>query len=203
MTAKKQIDDSGFRVQCIKPAWHLMVIIFVFNLLFAACSQSEKPDSKTDRQANANRKDKLYTADQADCSTFTLDDAAAILGTTTADIQVDSEELYAGNWMCIYKVKDTDKMVSLNLSLTKSVKKAADDMAQYRSHLETARGIEPFRKDLAQGAYSNIEGLGDDALWTAANGALSVRKGNISIQVQLPAGKDTQVEVAKKVLARL
>ena len=76
-------------------------------------------------------------------------------------------------------------------------------MAQYRSHLETARGVKPFKDDAGEGAYTEVDGLGDEALWTGVNGSLAVRKGNLSLQITLPKDQSAQEEVARRFLSRL
>jgi hypothetical protein len=59
----------------------------------------------------------------------------------------------------------------------------------------------------ASGAASNdsalieIGGLGDEALWTNVNGSLTVRRGNLTIQVMAPHDRRRQVAVADKLLA--
>ena len=59
-----------------------------------------------------------------------------------------------------------------------------------------------FKDKLPQGAYSDIMGLGDEAVWTDVNGTLTVRKGNIIVQVLAPAGKLVQIKVAQAFLAK-
>jgi hypothetical protein len=199
-------NNSKVKGEFMKKAFSSFVAIamfFILGLVFVACSKSENPEADTSKKTPVAKTGKLFAADRVNCSTFTTDDAAAVLGVPAAEIQVDSQELYPGNWMCGYKVGNNDKRVNFNLSLAESVEEAVADMDQYRSHLEIARGTKPFKDDLAPGAFIDISGVGDDALWTAANGTLAVRKGNISIQVQLPSEKDVQIEVAKKFLARL
>lgn len=187
-------------------ALSLLVLFLLLGFALAACSPSETPekrDSGKEKTVTKSVSPKLYDASRVNCSLLTYDDAAAILGVSAGEIQVESEELYAGNWQCGYKGGSLDKMVSLNISISESVKDAVNNMDQYRGHLQIAKGTEPFKDDLAKGAYSDISGLGDDALWTAANGTLTVRKGNVSLQVQLPKEREAQVKVAEKFLARL
>lgn len=183
----------------------LFIIILSLELAVGACSQSETPEKATGKATPAaeSSRPKLYEASRINCSLFTREDAAAILGLPAAEIQVDAQEGYAGNWQCGYKGGSFEKMVNFNVSRSKSVEEAVADMAQYRGHLDVAKNVKPFKDDLENGAYSDISGVGDDALWTAVNGTLSVRKGNVSLQVQLPKGKDTQIRVAKEFLSRL
>ena len=46
-------------------------------------------------------------------------------------------------------------------------------------------------------------GLGDEAVWTDINAALTVRKGRTTLQVTQPAGKMEQIKVAEAFLNKL
>lgn len=194
------------RMLLLSPASGLLVIILAFGLVLGACSQSETPEKnegKENKERTSAAAEKTYEPAKVNCSIFTPDDAAAILGIQAEDIKVNAQELYAGSWLCSYKGGSPEEMVGFSISTVESVEKAVTDMAQYRSHLETARGVKPFKEDLKEGAYTDIGGLGDDALWTAANDTLTVRRGNVSIQVQLPRDREAQKKVAEKFLAEL
>ena len=52
----------------------------------------------------------------------------------------------------------------------------------------------------AEGAYSDILGVGEEAVWSNVNGSLAVRQKNITILVMTPNDKATQVKVAQEVL---
>ncbi|MDD3448363.1 MAG: hypothetical protein PHF72_04960 [Gammaproteobacteria bacterium] len=160
-------------------------------LILGACSGSTSPGGA------------VYTAEQVSCALFSRDDAAAVLGVPAAAIRATAEELYAGNWDCGFNGGGPDRLVGFNITLSPGVEEAAVDMARYRSHLETASGTRPFREGLAEGAYSEVDGLGDEALWTAVNGTLAVRQGNLSLQIRLPKDRDVQVGMARRILAPL
>lgn len=172
-------------------------------VLLAACSRSESPATAGGEKGGSAGSDDVYSAERVSCALFSLDDAAAVLGVPVSEIKANAQELYPGNQDCNYNGGGLDKLVGFNLSLSPSSQEAATDMAQYRSHLEIAKGVKPFKDDLADGAYSEVEGLGDEALWTAVNGTLSVRKGNLSLQISLPKERDVQRGIAQKILSRL
>jgi hypothetical protein len=172
-------------------------LTLMISLALMACSQSEAPAGAE------GDKGPVYTAEQVNCGLFTSTDAAALLDVPVANVKTASEALYEGNWNCSYNGGGLDKLLSFNLSLSPNVQSAMTEMAQYRGHLEVARGVKPFKEDLANGAYTEIEGLGDEALWTAVNGTLTVRRGNASLQISLPKEQETQIAVAKQLLSRL
>jgi hypothetical protein len=171
--------------------------LLLLPMILGACSQSESSAMA------GGLKGQVYSDEQVNCDLFSREDAAVLLGVPAASIKMASEALYEGNWNCNYNGGGLDKLLSFNLSLSPDVKKAVVEMAQYRGHLEVARGVKPFKEDLANGAYTEIEGLGDEALWTAVNGTLTVRRGNASLQISLPKEREAQVIIAEKLLSRL
>jgi len=172
-------------------------LALLLSLLLTACSQSESPTGA------GGGKGPVYTAEQVNCDLLTATDAADLLEVPVSKVKTASEALYEGNWNCSYNGGGLDKLLSFNLSLSPDVQSAKTEMAQYRGHLEIARGVKPFKEETAKGAYTVIEGLGDEALWTSVNGTLTVRRGNASLQVSLPKERETQVAIAKQLLSRL
>ncbi len=145
--------------------------------------------------------EKTYKIDLKNCAGFTAADAAKILGVPAADVTAKSEEVYETLWTCSFTPKN-GKRLSFSIAVAESPKDAQSDMEQLRSHLETVAGTAPFKNKLPKGAYSDISGLGDDAVWTDVNSTLSVRKGNITIQVMTPSDKMVQIKIAQAVLAK-
>ena len=142
-------------------------------------------------------------ADAAHCFGFSAADAAALLGVAAERVVPKTEEVYQRLWQCAYTTDDPEQGVSFSITVSESADAAIAEMAQYRSHLETAGETAPFKNALPAGAYSDIIGLADDAVWTDVNGTLTVRKGNVSMQFLLPKGKPAQVKAADAVLAKL
>ena len=58
-------------------------------------------------------------------------------------------------------------------------------------------------KEIKEGAYSDILSVGDEAIWSITNGAMTVRHKNLIIMVILPDDKRTQAAVATKILGQL
>lgn len=94
--------------------------------------------------------------------------------------------------------------MSFTVSVSENARKASNEMEQLRDNLELAAGTAPFKDKLPGGAYSEISGpgLGDESVWTDVNGTLTVRKGNITVQVLMPSGKMEQIRVAQAFLAK-
>ncbi len=149
----------------------------------------------------AAKAEKTYKIDLKNCVGFTAADAARILSVPAAGLKAHSEEMYETLRVCSYLDKN-GKGLSFSIAVAESAQDAKSDMEQLRSHLQTAGGTAPFKNKLPKGAYSDISGLGDEAVWTDVNSTLNVRKGNITIQVITPSDKAIQVKIAQAVLAK-
>ncbi len=133
------------------------------------------------------------------CAGFTADDAASYLGVPAAQVKANVQESSKGFWLCSFGTPANANAMSISVKIADTDKDAVEDMASYRSHLEVA-GEQPQWKDLPKGAYSDIGGLGDEAVWTDISGSLTVRKGATTLQVMQPAGKLEQIKVAEAFL---
>ena len=136
------------------------------------------------------------------CAGFSTAAAAEILGIPAADLVDQSQDLYETLRSCSFgNPNDSRQSVIFSLSHDESVEEATAEMASLRSNLELAQHTPAGAP--GEGAYSDISGLGDEALWTAVNGTLNVRWRNVSLQVISPSDKKAQIAVAEKVLAGL
>lgn len=142
-------------------------------------------------------------ADPADCAGFSAAKAAAFLGVPAAQVtrKVDragSSSLY----LCAYAIGKATTAIAFSVEAAASSKKAAEEMERYRENLTVAGETAPFKGRLPKGAYSDIMGVGDEAVWTDVSGALTVRKGHLTIQATLPKDKLEQLKLVKAVLAK-
>jgi hypothetical protein len=189
----------------------VLIVVIAFLMLFAFCAckkqtpGTERAGSGTPATENHQpfKAGKVYEPDMANCNGFTAADAAAILGAPASKFTAKTDELYAGNWQCVFDSGNTGKTMSFNVSVARSAEEAAGNMNQYRSHLETAGSVAPFKENLPKGAYSDISGIGDEAVWTDMNVSLAVRQGNVTIHVLMPKDKTIQMEVAEKFLSTM
>jgi hypothetical protein len=151
----------------------------------------------------SGEKGNLYTPESANCNGFTAADAAAILGLPATGVSAETKELYPGSWQCLFDSGNAGKTIAFNVSVAKTVDQASNDMEQYRSHLQTAAETSSSKENLPKGAYNNVQGLGDEAVWTDMNYSLAVRKGNVTVTVSLPKDQTIQTKVAEKFLSTL
>lgn len=170
--------------------------IAAFVILLASCG-----GGKPSEQASG-APSKAASVNPQDCVGITAADAAPFLGVPAAQITANVEESYKGFWLCSFAQPGGSTSVSFSVKVAGSEKEAAKDMEEYRSNLELA-GEQPQWKNLPKGAYSDILGLGDEAVWTDINGSLTVRKGKTTLQVVQPAGKMEQLKVAEAFLKKL
>ncbi len=141
-------------------------------------------------------------ADPADCGGFAATDAAPFLGTSAAQVVRKVGKVTPTLWTCSFAEGKRDPAVVFHVEASPSAKQAAADLERYRENLAATGGTAAFRDRLPQGAYSDIMGVGDEAVWTDVNGALTVRKGRFTIQVTAPQGKLAQLKLAKAVAAK-
>jgi len=148
-----------------------------------------------------SRQNGTYTLDMTKCAGFTAGDAAKILGLPASSLKSNTEKVHATLWICSFTPPDGQGL-SFSVAVAKSAKTAAEDMEELRNNLVIAGGTAPFKDNLPKGAYSDIMGVGDEAVWTDVNGSLTARKGNITVQVLSPPGKMVQIKVAEAFLAK-
>jgi len=145
--------------------------------------------------------EKIYKPNMDNCAGFTAADAGKILGVPASAVTAKTQKLHATLWMCTFSAGT--RSVSFSVALARSAEEAAADMERYRENLELTATIAPFKDNLPKGAYSEISPLGDENTWTDINHTLSARQGNVTIQVQTPADKLKQIEVALAFLKKL
>lgn len=141
-------------------------------------------------------------ADPADCGGFAAAEAAPFLGTGAAQVVRTTRKVTPTLWTCSYAVGKRAPAVVFNIEASPSARQAAEELERYRENLAVAGGTAAFKDRLPTGAYSDIMGVGDEAVWTDVNGALTVRKGRFTIQVTAPQGKLAQLKLAKAVAAK-
>jgi hypothetical protein len=145
--------------------------------------------------------EKVYRPDMSRCAGFTAADAGEILQLPAAALTVKTEKLGDSLWSCVFRGKGNSLAFSVEVHATAGL--AAAEMERYRENLELAAETPPFRDKLANGAWSDISPLGDEAVWTDVNATLTVRLGNLTLQVQAPGDKRQQIRVARVFLKRL
>lgn len=148
----------------------------------------------------------LFGADVVNrCAGFGTTHAAEILGAPASAVADRSGDIAKGIRGCSFERTDgVTGAVHFSLERDDSVEEAARAYADMRDSIPIAE-----RAQKAAGASSDdsalieISGLGDEALWTNVNGALTVRHRNLTIQVTGPPDRKTQVAVAQKVIGLL
>lgn len=191
----------------------VIISVFISSALMAAFqdsilyASSDKGDEKQGTEIAASKSSKSDPAsksvDLKDFKYFKAQDAAVLLGVSADQITSKIEKGYEGFWLCSFAAGKGEKIISFSVTVSKNAKVAAEDMEKYRSNLETAGSVAPFKDKLPSGAYSDILGLGDEAVWTDINGTLTARKGNLSIQVTNPREKKEQIKVVQAFFKKL
>ena len=184
-----------------------LMVLAGFVVLGCQAGQVPSNDITTGLPGDDNAKPatsmaKVYSPSMSDCAGFSSADAAKITGVPAAEMKLQVNELYSGNWSCYFEGPSYDKSISFNVTVSESVQDAVDDMVSYRSNLGLAHNVIPG-EDQSTAAYQEVSGVGDEALYTTVNNSLSARKGNIQIQIISPEGIPATSEVANTFFAKL
>ena len=144
---------------------------------------------------------KIYKPDMNNCAGFTAADAGKVMSVPASAITAKTEKVHAGLWMCTFSSKRTS--LSFSIALAESEAEASIDMARYRESLELEARTASFRGRLPKGAWSEVLPLGEESTWTDITHTLTVRQGNLTIQVQRPTTKLEQIKVVRAFLKKL
>ena len=144
---------------------------------------------------------KIYKPDMNNCAGFTAADAGEVMNLPASAITAKTEKVNAAIWMCTFN--SDRKELKFSVALAKSAADASVDMARYRENLEVAAGTPAYKGRLPKGAWSEALPLGEESTWTDINHTLTVRQGNLTIQVQPPTNKFEQIKMVRAFLKKL
>ena len=144
-----------------------------------------------------------HAFDPADCAGFSSADAARFLGVPAAQAIRTVGKVTPSLWTCSYGAGRSAPAIAFSLEVAPNPKKAAEQMESYRDNLVIAAETPQHRGRLPKGAFSDVMGLGDEAVWTDVNDSLTVRKGRITMQLTLPKPKADRLRLAQALLAKL
>lgn len=144
---------------------------------------------------------KVYKPDMDNCAGFTATDAAEVMNLPAGTIMARTEKKRDGLWMCTFSSDRTS--LSFSVELAESETEASIDMARYRESLELEARTAAFRGRLPRGAWSEVLPLGEESTWTDITRTLTVRQGNLTIQVQAPTNKLLQIKLVRAFLKKL
>jgi hypothetical protein len=145
--------------------------------------------------------EKIYKPDMNNCAGFTAADAGEVMSVPAADITAKTEKVHAALWMCTFS--SDRKSLRFSVTLAESEAEASVDMARYRENLELEAGTASFRGRLPRNAWSEVLPLGEESTWTDITHTLTVRQGNLTIQVQRPMNKLEQIKLVRAFLKKL
>jgi hypothetical protein len=144
---------------------------------------------------------KIYKPDMDNCAGFTAADAGEIMNLPAAAVTAKTEKVQAGLWMCTFSADR--KQLRFSVALAESEAEASADMERYRERLELEAGTLSSAGRLHRGAWSEVLPLGEESTWTDITRTLTVRQGNLTIQVQRPTSKLDQIRVVRAFLKKL
>lgn len=135
------------------------------------------------------------------CAGFTPAKVAEIVGGTAADITDNSRDQGSLRFCSYANRTDPSKSVSFTLGRRDSVAAAVSSLKSEREALGGAQGaIDRVTKTPSgQPASEDVSGIGDDAFYSAMNGAIMLRVGNVLAQVIAPSDLALKKRVAQEV----
>ena len=150
---------------------------------------------------------KVYSIDVVNrCAGFSAAQAAELLAVPAAEVEPHLEQVTPTTRGCTFTYRrDQSRQLSFSITREDSIEEAKHSFASYRETVtigsrvqQSATGDKP-----PEGAYVDILGVGDEAIWSHTNGTLAVRRTNLTILVMRPDDRKQQAVVAQKVIAGL
>ncbi len=141
----------------------------------------------------------------AACAGFTAAKAADILGVGPAGV-TDYSRTEGRLRMCHYRDgANRSKAVSFTLGSRESVERARASMESEREAMGGAQSaIDRVTKSPSKTpASEDVSGIGDEAFYSAMNGAIMLRVGNVLAQVTAPADMTLKRRVAEEIVKGL
>ena len=184
----------------------MRLVVTLCVVLLCGCRGASK-DQKTSGEASAGSGTTVYSMEVANrCAGYGAAQAAEFLAVPAAEIEPQFAQVTPTTRGCTFTFRgDPTRVVSFSITREDSIDVAKASFASYRDTVtigsrvqQSATGDKP-----AEGAYVDILGVGDEAVWSHTNETLAVRHRNLTIMVMRPDDRKQQAAVAQKVIAGL
>ena len=179
------------------------ILIGTVMVAAAACERSsdQAPSSSATSQGTPPEAGLVSMTAVTSCAGFTPAKAAEILGITAAEVADNSRDQGALRFCAYGSRTDPSKTVSFTLGRRESVAAATASLKRERDALAEAQGAigRVTQSPSSQAASENVQGIGDEAFYSAMNGAIMLRVGNGLAQVMSPADMALKKRVAEEV----
>jgi hypothetical protein len=185
----------------------MKMLVTLCLLTVCGCSGPSNDQKTSGEASSGGSATTVYSMDVANrCAGYGASQAAEFLAVPAAVIEPRFEQVTPTTRGCgfVYRA-DPTRVVTFSITREDSVDEAKDSFASYRDTVtissrvqQSATGDKP-----AEGAYVDILGVGDEAVWSHTNGSLTARRANLTIMVMRPDDRKQQAAVAQKVIAGL
>jgi hypothetical protein len=185
----------------------MKLLVTLCALILCGCNGASNDQKTSGEPSPGGSGTTVYSMEIANrCAGFGAAQAAELLAVPASEIEPQLAQVTPTTRGCTFTHRgDPTRQVSFTVSHDDSVDDAKHSFASYRETVsigsrvqQAATGEKP-----AEGAYVDILGVGDEAIWSHANGVLNVRRANLTIMVMRPDDKKQQAAVAQKVIAGL
>jgi hypothetical protein len=185
------------------------VCAVLLTVLACGCGSNDgqpaPPQATAEPASPARTSDAIGRDALARCAGFGAAHAADLLGVPASALVDKSQDISPNSRGCGFANSDGSSALMFSLNFDESVDDAKTAFAQMRDTLAIGRRVQDSAtgNKSEEGAYSDILGLGDEAVWSSVNYSLAVRHKNITVLVMSPNDKKLQVAIAQKVVQGL
>ncbi len=183
----------------------VMILLTAIAVAPAACGGGDQPSSSAATPAASSSSTPsggLVSPESIKgCAGFTATKAAAILGVAAGEVSDESRDQGVLRF-CTYRLRnDQSKAVSFTLGRRESVAEATASLQSEREAMGGAQAaIDRVTKSPSSTPSSeDVQGIGDEAFYSALNGAIMLRVGNVLAQVMSPSDMGLKKRVAEEV----
>lgn len=171
-----------------------LLMVGILSVVALSACQQKTPEQQIAETKTANIQNVLKTTKLAlnTCDTITAKDLSTLLKLPEDKLKPVVIPIREGVWTCTY---GENAAASFTVTVWPTKEQAAKDMTEYRNTLEAIAKTVPEAK-YPQGAYSDISGTGEEAIFSAVNDALNARENAISILVMTPKDKILKINLA-------
>ena len=185
----------------------MRVLVALCVLILCGCKGASNTQKNSGVASSGQSPTTVYPMEVANrCAGFGASQAAEFLAVPAGEIEPRFEQVTPTTRGCGFLYRgDPSRVVSFSITREDSIDEAKHSFASYRDTVtigsrvqQSATGDKP-----AEGAYVDILGVGDEAVWSHTNGSLAVRRANLTIMVMRPDDRKQQAAVAQKVIGGL
>ena len=172
----------------------LLILGTLGAMALSACQAS--PEQKTAEIQNVAKTSKI---ELNTCSMLTPAALALITNLPGERLQPKVTPVSEGEWTCTY---GEDAAASFTVTVSRNREESVKEMKNYRDNLELAAETVPEGK-YPEGAYSDVTGVGEEAIYSYMGNTFFARENAVSILVMSPQDKVQKINIASAFFSKV